>query len=165
MKRRSAMVGGMALGAGLMFFLDPSRGRRRRALVRDKAFHLARAGRGGLQFLSRGIAQRAREAVARTASLLTAELVSDEVLAERVRSQLGHVLSHPGSVDVSVSERRVTLRGPVLSREVDVLLERIAGVRGVAVVDNKLEIHDVPNHVPGLQGGDALPAGASFLSH
>jgi len=30
-------VGALALGAGLMFLLDPSQGRRRRALIRDKA--------------------------------------------------------------------------------------------------------------------------------
>lgn len=163
MKRKSAMVGGMALGAGLMFFFDPDRGRRRRALVRDKTVHLARASRNGFQFLSRGVAQRTRALVARAASLLTAELVSDDVLAERVRSHLGHVLSHPGSIEVSVADRRVTLRGPILSREVDELLARIAAVRGVAAVDNKLELHEAPNHVPGLQGGGVSAGGASPL--
>ena len=34
-----ALIRGVALGAGLMYFLDPIAGRRRRAMVRDKAVH------------------------------------------------------------------------------------------------------------------------------
>jgi hypothetical protein len=33
----AALVGGISVGAALMYLLDPDRGRRRRALVRDKA--------------------------------------------------------------------------------------------------------------------------------
>lgn len=37
-----SFLSGAALGVGAMYFLDPSRGRRRRALVRDKAVHYTR---------------------------------------------------------------------------------------------------------------------------
>ncbi|HJZ93789.1 MAG TPA: hypothetical protein VKD90_16275 [Gemmataceae bacterium] len=36
-----AFLTGLALGVGLMYFLDPQAGRRRRALVRDKAYSWA----------------------------------------------------------------------------------------------------------------------------
>jgi hypothetical protein len=36
MRNGMAILGGLALGAGLMYVLDPERGRRRRALMTDK---------------------------------------------------------------------------------------------------------------------------------
>jgi uncharacterized membrane protein len=39
---RGAMLTGLGLGLGLMYFFDPERGRRRRALVRDQTAHAAR---------------------------------------------------------------------------------------------------------------------------
>ena len=41
-KPAAALLGGIGIGAALMYLLDPDRGRRRRALVRDKAVHFAR---------------------------------------------------------------------------------------------------------------------------
>lgn len=40
MDRAMALLAGAGLGAGLMYLLDPQMGRRRRALVRDKAVHM-----------------------------------------------------------------------------------------------------------------------------
>jgi hypothetical protein len=70
-------VGALALGAGLMFLMDPAQGRRRRALVRDKAVsaanqtgrYVSRTSRHlsnkahGLAAEARGLAQKAREKV------------------------------------------------------------------------------------------------------
>ena len=42
MDRLVGLLGSMSLGAGLMFMLDPDRGRRRRALVRNQAVALNR---------------------------------------------------------------------------------------------------------------------------
>ena len=36
MNNKTAIVGAVGIGAALMYFLDPDRGKRRRALVRDK---------------------------------------------------------------------------------------------------------------------------------
>jgi len=157
MRKTWAWVGGAGLGAALMYIFDPERGRRRRALARDKAVHVFRKGSGAVEFAARGLSQRTRALAARMSSCCTAELVSDDVLAERVRSHIGHVVSHPGSIQVSASGGRVTLTGPILTREVDGLLERLGQVRGIGELANRLEVHEEPGRVPGLQGGSGLP--------
>jgi len=61
---------GAGLGAGLMYLLDPDRGRRRRALVRDKAVHLARVTERTLEVRSREMKNRAQGFAAQIRSLL-----------------------------------------------------------------------------------------------
>jgi osmotically-inducible protein OsmY len=166
MNRKWTLVSGTGLGAGLgavlMYLFDPERGRRRRAMVRNKSVHFARMGRGAVEFASRGVSQRMKALRARLSSRCMADLVSDDVLAERVRSNIGHVVSHPGSIDVLASGGRIILTGPILAREVDTLLERVGQVRGTKEVVNRLEIHEGPSHVPGLQGGTGVAEGSAF---
>ena len=63
-----AFLGGLALGVGLMYYLDPDRGRRRRALVRDKATHLTHVTQDAVSAKARDLRNRAKGAVAETAS-------------------------------------------------------------------------------------------------
>jgi uncharacterized membrane protein len=83
----------------------------------------------------------------------TAEDVSDEVLADRVRTILGRVISHPGSVDVTADRGCITLTGAILASDEKPLLHRIRRIRGVRGVQNSLEIHKSAAHISGLQGG------------
>lgn len=151
-KKTWAGVGGVGVGAALMYLFDPEKGKRRRALLRDKFVHVTHSAGEKLDVKSRDAANRVQGLVARTKSLLTSERVPDTVVAERVRARLGHVVSHPGSIDVTVKDGRVTLGGPALSRELDALLDDVARVRGVTGVENKLELHEEPGSVSGLQG-------------
>jgi hypothetical protein len=54
------MVGGFALGVLAMFLMDPDRGTRRRALVRDKMVSAAISTRKALDAQSRDLANRAK---------------------------------------------------------------------------------------------------------
>jgi osmotically-inducible protein OsmY len=152
MKKTVAGVGGLGVGAALMYLFDPERGNRRRALLRDKALHIAHATGEKLDVKSRDAANRLHGLLARTRSLLTRERVPDSIVAERVRSRIGHVVSHPGSIEIAAQDGRVTLAGPALRRELDPLLREVERVRGVTGVENKLELHEEPGSVPGLQG-------------
>ncbi|MBI3951096.1 MAG: SRPBCC family protein [Acidobacteria bacterium] len=71
----------------------------------------------------------------------------------KVRSQLGGAVSYPSSIEVTVNQGAVTFSGPILAHEVDKLLSRVRKVRGVKDVKNRLEVHERPDNVPGLQGG------------
>ncbi|HVA62798.1 MAG TPA: SRPBCC family protein [Terriglobales bacterium] len=142
----------MKLGAGIalwgagalaMYFADPRSGKRRRARQRDALVH-------GLHLFGRGLNKALRDAAQRGHGLeseLQAELATalrhepaapDDVLAARVRSALGHVVSHPGAIDVAADQGRVTLRGTVARSQENRLLRTVAGVHGVRHLDSRL---------------------------
>lgn len=150
-----SFLSGFGLGAGMAYLLDPTSGRRRRALLGDQFRSAASRIDDTLDTTWRDIRQRARGLTAETSALWTRAPVDDYVLAERVRSKIGRYVSHPGSIGVSVTDGRVTLSGPVLAREVDCLLDAVASVPGVTEVENRLDIHARPGNISGLQGGRA----------
>jgi hypothetical protein len=150
---RGAVLTGLGLGAGLMYFLDPERGRRRRALVRDRVAHTARIGEDAIEATGRDVAHRASGATARLRGMRHREPVDDRVLAERVRAKLGRYVSHPRAIDVDAFDGRVTLRGPILKAEVKRLLKKINRIPGVTEVVSQLEEHRDAGNVPALQGG------------
>lgn len=153
MSATRSLLGGLSLGAGLMYLLDPDRGRRRRALVRDRIFSQAGESETFLGKTSRDLANRARGLVARTKRRVAPEgRVADDVLAERVRSKMGRYVSHPGAIDVTAFWGRIVLEGDILAHEVDDLIDAVASVRGVREIENCLRSHRDPQGVPGLQG-------------
>ena len=144
---------GTLLGAGLMALLDPQRGRRRRALLRDKVVRAAGAVGDAARLTWRDLRNRTRGIVAEVRHAAGGPTVPDQVLAERVRSRIGRLVSHPGAVDVSVSGGRVTLTGSVLESEADRLIAGVKKTRGVEAVEESLSVHAEPGNVPALQGG------------
>jgi len=153
MKGSHTMMTGLGLGVGLMYFLDPDRGRRRRALVRDKGAYSVNTAANVIGTTRRDLAHRAAGAVARVRGLFRRHPVDDDVLIERVRAQLGRAVSHPHAVHVDAFEGCVTLNGPVLEHEERRLLRAVRRVRGVCDVVNALDPHAEPGSVPSLQGG------------
>jgi osmotically-inducible protein OsmY len=78
--------------------------------------------------------------------------VDDSELEERVRAQLGHAVSHPGSLEVIVRDGAVTVLGQVLRGEYDRIRKRLEQTRGVRDLDMQVEVYDSPGDIPGLQG-------------
>ena len=112
--RGGAVLTGLGVGAGLMYFLDPERGRRRRALVKDKLAHSAHVSAGAMGTATRDLAHRASGAIARARSTLRQRPVDDVVLVERVRAQLGRLASHPHAIAVDATAGRIRVRGPIV---------------------------------------------------
>lgn len=140
---------GLGLGTGLMYLLDPDRGRRRRALLRDKGAWAARKTGDCIRVTARDLRNRTQGIT----HLHSSEPVDDRKLAERVRSKLGRVVSHPSAIQVDAQNGAVTLSGPILVEEMPELLSCVNGVRGVNQVINNLEAHEQADNHPALQGG------------
>lgn len=145
------LLSGIAIGAAGALILDPNRGARRRALVRDQALRASRLTGEVLETTMHDASNRARGLAAETYSWITEPLVDDARLLARVRARLGRVCSHPRAVTVEVQDGQVTLRGPVMAAEVPDLLAAAANVRGVGSVINELEAHETENGTPALQ--------------
>jgi uncharacterized membrane protein/osmotically-inducible protein OsmY len=153
MNRNLLFLGGIGLGAGLMYIFDPDRGRRRRATARDAAHHIVNDLNSAVGKTSRDLSNRAQGLVAELNSIFRCEEADDDVVAARVRSKLGRAVSHPHAIQFAVNQGRVTLSGQILAGEVDQLLERVRTVRGVTGVENRLEAHERAGGVSSLQGG------------
>lgn len=150
-----AFLIGLGLGGALMYVLDPDRGNRRRALVRDQAIHLGKqvqglAGEAGRR--SRYYSGKLQGGMATTRSRLGSEQVDDHVLVERVRAAMGRAVSHPRAIAISAREGHVVLSGPVLARDVEGLIDTVERVPGVRSIENRLDVHEQPGNIPSLQG-------------
>jgi uncharacterized membrane protein len=157
MKKAVSILSAAGLGAGLMFLLDPDRGNRRRAMMRDKAVHAANVMVAGVSRVWRDATNRSRGMLAERARFFRRETPDDRTLAARVRSEMGTLVQHPRAIEVSVENGQVTLRGPIRAQEVEALLSHVEHVRGVTSVKNDLDIHESTAGIPALQGASRAP--------
>jgi len=151
------MTGGIGLGAALMYMLDPDRGKRRRALVRDKLARAASKTPRAIGVTARDLSNRARGLASEAGSLFSTKAVVDEVLVQRVRSKMGRLVSHPHAIQVAAKQGRVTISGPILAHEVHDLLLTVSKVSGVTDINNQLEAHEQADNLPSLQGEGTRP--------
>jgi uncharacterized membrane protein/CBS domain-containing protein len=147
-------AGAFAAGAITMYLADPARGRRRRAVLRDKSIHLAKVAKDQMGKTARYTSAKTTGLISQTRSMFQRNhQASDPQVRERVRAALGRVISHPHAVAVEVERGVVTLRGPILAREIKPLITTTLRVKGVERVINRLEPHQSGRNTPALQGG------------
>jgi uncharacterized membrane protein len=132
-------------GALLMYFLDPQRGRKRRARIRDRSTHygheltkLAREASADTRNRAHGLMERTRGPAQPDAG--------DHILEARVRSRLGRVVSHAHAIDVAVDGAVATLRGPILAIEADDAVRAVRRVAGIREVIDELDRHATADH-------------------
>ena len=148
----TSFIAGLAAGAALTFVLDPSSGRRRRALMRDQFVRAGRKTRQVADATATDLSNRVRGVAAETRSVLRGERVEPHRLVERVRATLGRATSHPGAIDVfGVDGGAVILEGPILTFEADRVISAAWSVPGVERVIDHLERHESSDGVPSLQ--------------
>lgn len=134
----AASLGAAGTGAALMFFLDPSRGNRRRSLVANKTTKFARIASRTIMGTAQDVSNRTHGVAASFRSRFSNEPPSDEVLAERVRSKIGRIASHPHKIEISVRRGTVTLRGDVPRAEMRELVSKVSSLADVEHVRNQL---------------------------
>jgi len=136
----AAAVGGIAL----LYFLDPSNGKRRRHTLRDRAGSLGRHGFRRARKLTRhttsdayGLGQRLAHRLPRPAPDL-----DDATLVDKVESIVFRDRDVPkGDININAENGVVFLRGQVKRPElVDQLEARVRKVRGVRGVENLLHL-------------------------
>jgi hypothetical protein len=76
-----AFLAGVGTGVALMYFLDPDRGRRRRALLRDKAVGLGNDARQTINAATEDLSNRAYGVYAKTSKAVTGHAI-DETATE-----------------------------------------------------------------------------------
>jgi len=153
---RAGLIGA-GIGATAMCLLDPDRGARRRALVRDKSVWMARKTRDAADATRRDLGHRLQGVRARVRAKFEEDVVEDRKLRARVRAALGRASSHPRAIDVSVQNGTVRLTGDALASDVAAIVTAVDAVRGVRGVQNELRAHERTDGVPSLQGEPAPP--------
>ena len=149
-----SVLGTLGVGATLMYFLDPDRGRRRRALLRDQLVHAGRRLREARRITTVDVANRSNGIWAEASRWFREEpAATDRELTERVRSKLGRVVSHPHAIEVTVRDGHVTLSGPILMDEVQPLISCVQRVEGVRGVGDRLSAYAEAGRISALQGG------------
>ncbi len=148
---------GLFVGAALMYFFDPRRGRARRARLADLAAHTLRVERRLFSKAARDAAHRARGLVQRVTHIARPQRADDAVVEARVRARLGRVVSHPAAVQISVRRGTLTLRGSVLTEEGDRAVRALRRVQGVFAVVDKITRHATAD-VPALRGKGRPPS-------
>ena len=152
------LAGAAGVGAALAYFLDPAQGSRRRHLVGDKLIHATESAVDAFGSTRRDVMNRTRGLTAAVRRPFADDTADDVVVADRIRAELGRLVSHPGAIEVGVENGRATLEGAVLAAEVDTLVAGVRKVRGVTDVLNFLNEYPSADDVPGLQGTPRGPA-------
>jgi osmotically-inducible protein OsmY len=152
MNRAETFVLGMTVGAGLVYFLDPDRGNRRRALIRDQVVHAGHELEETAMKTARHVRNRTVGLAHEARAGLTERHVDDRVLEERVRSGIGRTVSDAAAIEITARDGHITLSGDVSSRDVQELVRTARSVRGVNHVTNRLHVYAQADGRPGMEG-------------
>jgi osmotically-inducible protein OsmY len=134
---------GALVGAGMMYLFDPTRGRRRRALLRDRLVHGAHEAEdlgGSAASSARHMRNRARGMLVETRSRMMEARVEDSVLEGRLRAELGRLIQPVGDIRAEVLEGAVRITGTVDPGDEERLVNGLRRIPGVRSVHNQLRL-------------------------
>jgi BON domain len=137
-------VSAFLVGLGTAYFFDPSRGKSRRAVARDKGAKLARRLATTLQKRTRFATGKAEGLYARSRKAVTQpEVATDDATVEqRIRSEAFRYIDVPGNaIEVEVENGVATLTGSVARDDlVSDLIEAVGKIAGVQEVESRVRV-------------------------
>jgi hypothetical protein len=140
------LVGG-AVGGLLAYFLDPERGRSRRAQAQDRIYGMLRRSAGRMGSMGRGMNAQTVGLKQRVIHLSSGRPAGDDVtIADRVESEVFRETGLPkGAISVDVRNGVVVLRGELARQDQIEAIERATrGIHGVSGVENLLHLPGTP---------------------
>lgn len=150
--RLKTLITTLGIGAGLMYFMDPQHGNRRRAMVRDKANSFVNSIDESIDKALEDTRNRTRGVLYEMTAKLSDQGAPDWILEERVRSNLGRLARHARGVTVNADGGIIYLTGPALREDEESIVKTALRTRGVHGVENRLQVVDNPQDIPALQG-------------
>lgn len=130
------LAAGVGVGAGLMYYLDPDRGARRRSHARNQLAHASHVVKDHSRTQLQALWQAQED-------------IDDGMLAERARAILGRVATHAQALALEVSKGVITVSGPVLRHEIRRTIKALQQLPGVQRVINALE-PSAPDAMPAM---------------
>jgi hypothetical protein len=144
---------GAAVGSVSMYFLDPQRGRTRRAYIQQRAVGIGNDAICVVDKQVRNFGNHIWGLGAELVSFIVKSPATDDyTLVQRIRSKIGREVTHPRALHIRAENGRVFLSGKILSTEVENVVECIRRMKGVNHVVNDLEVHTSAESIPDLQG-------------
>lgn len=134
------LLTGIGIGAAIMYFLDPDRGKWRRHVLADQAVSRVRTGAHEAAELADDARNHARGAAAELRGRLRDEELSNDQLVARVRAELGRHVERVRGIEVVADGGTVTLRGKVDANEMAEAMAAARQVRGVERVLSELSL-------------------------
>jgi len=141
----------IGLGAGLMYFMDPEHGSRRRLMVRDRANRFVSDIDESIDIALQDTRNRARGVLSEMTARLSDEQTPDWILEERVRSNLGRIGQNTRGVTVNTEGGRIHLTGQIVRGDEEAIVKSAMRTRGVHGVENRLQVVNNPQDIPALQ--------------
>jgi hypothetical protein len=146
------LIAGAGIGAAAMALLEPGKGARRRSWMSDKMARGAHRSNRVIDKKARQLQNEAFGAIAERKARIFEGDIPDDVLEERVKAQIGHVLSQT-RVKVQAQDGHITVEGPVLRGERQKLADRLDVTRGVKSYDLLVMEHDESEDFSNAQKG------------
>ena len=150
--RLKTLITTIGVGAGLMYFLDPQHGDRRRAMVRDRANSFVNNIDDSIDRAVEDARNRARGVLSEMTARLSDQGAPDWILEERVRANLGRAGGRGRAVSVTADGGIINLDGHVLREDEETMVKTALRTRGVHGVENRLKVVDTSQDIPALQG-------------